>query len=530
MSSNAQKVWLSGLLTLAIAVVYAQVLGHEFINLDDDQYVTANAQVRDGLTARGIAWAFFEFGSFNWHPLTWISHMLDVQLFGLDAGAHHATSVLFHIANSLLLFHVLAVATRQLGPAAMVAGLFALHPAHVESVAWVSERKDVLSTLFMFLTLSAYLRYCDRGTPRSRLLVGVYFALGLMSKPMLVSLPFVLLLLDLWPLNRFAPNRDSVKRELPSLVKEKLPLFALAALSIIATIRAQASGGAMKAGAGLSLMDRLDNGLVSYVRYLAEAFFPSDLAIYYPHPGGWPGLWVLSSLALLVAISALALWRLNRQPYLAVGWFWFVGTLVPVIGLVQVGSQSMADRYTYVPYVGLFVAIVWGVRDWAAQLEGRMEGRLNGRPLRVFVNAAAVLVILCCGIASWQYTAAWKNTITIFTHSLMSTDPDYPALIGRSPARENPSARPHNGLYTPYYNLGTALAEARLLNKARLHFDAAILASPGFPDAYTNMGVVLAQQGDLDGSKRYYERALAIDPGNALATRNLALLRRAMGD
>lgn len=378
-----QKYWIQALLVLAIAAVYAQVLGYEFINLDDDQYVTANPQVRAGLTTQGFAWAFGEFSLFNWHPLSWLSHMLDVQLFGLDAGAHHGTSVLLHLVNSLLFFHVLSIATRQLGPAAAVAGLFALHPAHVESVAWVSERKDLLSTLFLFLTLSAYLRYCKSGSSRSLALVGAFFSLGLMSKPMLVTLPFVLLLLDLWPLNRLEPSRESFAQRLPSLVKEKLPLFALSAFSIFVTIRAQASGGAMKAGAGLSLLDRLDNALISYVRYLGMAVFPKDLAIYYPHPGGWSGLLVLSSFALLVGITVLVVWRLQKRPYLAVGWFWFVGTLIPVIGIVQVGSQSIADRYTYVPYVGLFVAAAWGAREWTTRLRER----------RRLVIAATALVI-----------------------------------------------------------------------------------------------------------------------------------------
>lgn len=522
MSSNAQKHLVYALLALGVAAVYAQVLGHEFINLDDDRYVTANAQVRAGLTAKGLAWAFGEFTTANWHPLTWLSHMLDVQLFGLDAGAHHGTSVLLHLANSLLLFHLLLTATRQLGPAAAVAGLFALHPAHVESVAWVSERKDVLSTLCFLLTSSAYLRYCKSGSPRSFALVGVFFALGLMSKPMLVTLPFVLLLFDLWPLNRLEPSWKSFAQKFPLLVKEKLPLFALSAVSILVTLRAQASGGAMKAGAVLSLSDRLDNALISYLRYLGMAVVPKDLAIFYPHPGpgGWSGLLVLSSLALLLGISALAVWRLRRQPYLAVGWFWFVGTLVPVIGIVQVGSQSIADRYTYVPYVGLFVAAVWGVREWTTRLG--VQTRL--------VVAATTLVIALYGFSSWQYAGAWKNSITIFTHSLMSTDPDYPALVGRGPAPENPSAHPHDGLYTPYYNLGTALAEARLLNEAQLHFETAIRAHPGFADAYVNMGVVLAQQGDLKGSKDYLEQALAIDPDNALAAQNLSLLRQATGN
>jgi tetratricopeptide (TPR) repeat protein len=299
-------------------------------------------------------------------------------------------------------------------------------------------------------------------------------------------------------------------------IKEKLPLFALTLGSITVTIVAQASGGAMKAGALLSLSERVDNALISYVRYLAKAVYPSDLAIFYPHPGGWETLPVVASAALLVAITGLVLWRLAKQPYLAVGWFWFLGTLVPVIGLVQVGSQAMADRYTYVPYLGLFIAVVWAVSEWMDGLGNRAR----------FVQAAAVVVIAGYAGLSWQYASTWKNTISVFTHSLSSTDDAYLALVGRGPAPEKPSMPIHNGLYTPYYNLGTAFAEAGLNNKARVHFEAAIKANASFPEVYINMGVVLAQQGDLAGSARNYEKALAVDPGNTLAQQNLAFVRQ----
>lgn len=515
MSSNAQKYLVNALLILSVLAVYGQVLEFEFINLDDDQYVTANVHVRAGLTAEGFVWAFREFSSFNWHPLTWLSHMLDVQLFGLDDGAHHATSVLLHMVNGLLLFSVLMAYTRKLWPAAAVAALFALHPAHVESVAWVSERKDVLSTFFLLLTLHAYVRYCESVSPRKMAVVISFFALGLLSKPMLVTLPLLLLLLDLWPLNRLRLDEQNALQRFWLLIKEKLPLFGLTVLSSLVTFWAQSSGGAMKAGEVIPLSNRVDNALISYVRYLAKLVYPNDLAIYYPHPGGWDGLLVVSSAGLLVAITGWVLWRVKPQPYLAVGWFWFVGTLVPVIGLVQVGSQAMADRYTYVPYIGLFVAVVWAGSEWFEKSE---------EPARRAQVAAAIVLIGVYGLLSFQYAGKWKNTVSVFTHSLLSTDDAYLALIGRGAAPEKPRTPQHSGLYTPYYNLGTAYAEAGLYDKARVHLETAIKAHAGFPEAYINMGVVLAQVGDLQGSANYYRRALEVDSDNELAAKNLGLV------
>jgi hypothetical protein len=515
MSTSAQKYLVNALLILSVSAVYWQVLEFEFINLDDDQYVTANAHVRAGLTAQGFVWAFSEFSSFNWHPLTWLSHMLDVQLFGLNDGAHHATNVLLHLVNGLLLFSVLRACTRKLWPSAVVAALFALHPAHVESVVWVSERKDVLSTLFLLLTLHAYIRYGAGTSPRKMALVMLFFALGLLSKPMLVTLPFLLLLLDVWPLNRLRLDEPNIARQFAHLLKEKLPLFGLTLVSSLVTFWAQSSGGAMKAGEVIPFSIRVDNALISYVRYLVKLVYPDNLAIYYPHPGGWDGLLVVSSVGLLVAITGWVLWRVKPQPYLAVGWFWFVGTLVPVIGLVQVGSQAMADRYTYVPYIGLFVAVVWAGSEWFDR---------SGKLVRRAQATAAIVLIGVYALLSFQYASQWKNTVSVFSHALIATDDAYLALVGRGPAPKNPSTPKHNGLYTPYYNLGTAYAEAGLYSQARVHLETAIKAHAGFPEAYINMGVVLAQVGDLQGSANYYRRALEVDSGNELAAKNLGLV------
>ena len=518
MSRTQQMIGVSALLGVAVLVTYGQVLGHGFINLDDDQYVTANSMVLGGLTVDGVVRSFIEFASFNWHPMTWMSHMLDVSLFGMAPSGHHATNVLLHTANTVMLFWILANATSRHWLAAITAGIFALHPAHVESVAWVSERKDVLSTFFLLLTLGQYLRYCAAPNAKTMALVTLCYALGLMSKPMLITLPFVLLLFDVWPLNRLSVDWNEARAQLPSLLKEKAALFGLTIASIVVTVVAQATGGAMKAGSVLSAGPRIENALVSYSRYTAKAFVPIDLAIYYPHPGGWPLLYVCGSGLLLIGISLAVVLRRKQQPYLAVGWFWFVGSLVPVVGLVQVGSQSLADRYTYVPYVGLSIAVVWGIADLLA---GSQRGMRVGA-------AFAGLVVVIFGVQARSYAAKFENSITVFTHSLMSTDELYPSVIGQGNAPNQPSLPLHNGLYTPYYNLGTAYAEAGSYNKARQHFEAAIKAHPGFPEVYINLGVVLAQQGDYNGSRRYYEQALEVDPHNELALQNLALLRRLM--
>lgn len=518
MSANTAKNGVSALLVVSICAVYFQVLDFDFINLDDDQYVTANAQVKAGLSASGLVWAFAEFTSFNWHPLTWLSHMLDVEMFGMDAGGHHATNVVLHIVNSLLLFHFLYTAVRKLWPAAITAALFALHPAHVESVAWVAERKDVLSTAFMLATLLLYQRFAAQPSAKALAAVAACFAAGLMSKPMLVTLPFVLLLLDVWPLDRVALTRQALGERLPALIKEKLPLFLLSAGSVVVTVVAQSSGGAMKAGDVLSGVDKASNAIVSYARYVVKAVYPDDLAIYYPHPGDWDVVSIALSAGLVLSVSVGVFLKAPKHPYLVVGWLWFVGTLVPVIGFVQVGSQAMADRYTYVPYMGLFIAVVYTIDAWASE-DTRRER---------FFQGAAVLVIATFAFLSWQYANVFKDTVSVFTHSLTSTDDAYLALIGQGDAPKELTRPAHSGLYTPYYNLGTEYARLGLLDQARTHFEAAIKAHPGFPEVYINMGVVLAQQGKLKESKRYYEQALVVDPTSELAKQNLEFLRQMM--
>ena len=356
-----------GLVAVTLTV-YAQVMSHQFIILDDNLYIRENPIVNQGLTLTGIAWAFTTFHATNWHPLTWLSHMLDSQIFGLNAGGHLLVNALIHASNTLLLFLFLRRVTGAQWRSAIVAALFALHPLHVESVAWAAERKDTLSTFFGLLSLVAYARHVETPSWKRYALVAVALALGLMAKPMLVTWPFVLLLLDYWPLHRFqwqrATGTAGFVRALVPLVREKLPLFCLVAASMVITLIAQSHGGAVRTLVDVPVSLRLSNAVVSYAKYLFLTVWPSDLAVYYPFSHTGVPLWQLvCAIALLGVITVLALRQASERPYLLVGWLWFVGTLVPVIGLVQVGGAAMADRYNYIPSIGLFVAVVFGLSE-----------------------------------------------------------------------------------------------------------------------------------------------------------------------
>lgn len=366
---NIRRDWLIYIcLILATLAVYWQVGAHEFVYYDDDIYVSQNRHIQSGLTSQSIAWAFTATHASNWHPLTWLSHMLDYELFGLDSGRHHLTNVFFHIANTLLLFIVLRGMTGESRRSGFVAALFALHPLHVESVAWLSERKDVLSTFFWMLTMWSYAKYAERPSAGRYAPIVAFFILGILSKPMIVTLPFVLVLLDYWPLRRIQlDDAGGSWRSLVDfrLILEKTPLFALAAASSIVTFIAQRAGGSVKSLVHFPLDVRVANALVSYFAYIGKMFYPFHLAVLYPHPGR-PPLWQIAGAgALFISISALAVRGFRRHTNVSVGWFWYVGTLVPVIGFVQVGNQAMADRYTYIPFIGIFVIIAWGVPELA---------------------------------------------------------------------------------------------------------------------------------------------------------------------
>ncbi|MBW1942187.1 MAG: glycosyltransferase family 39 protein, partial [Deltaproteobacteria bacterium] len=369
------------LLTLVILIVYKQIIGFDFIGFDDELYITENKIVQKGFTVEGVKWAFKTFYASNWHPLTWLSHMLDCEIYGMNPSGHHLTNLQLHIANTLLLFFILNYMTGMRWRSVLVAALFAIHPLHVESVAWVAERKDVLSTFFGFLAIGTYCRYVNKTNLIYYFLTFLFLGLGLMAKPMLVTLPFVLLLLDLWPLKRIQyENLDPHSRiisisgfQIPYFViLEKIPLFLLVITSSMVTIVAQQSQGAVESFEALSAVSRISNAFVSYIKYIVKMLWPDQMAIFYPHPVNSLPLWQVMLSVLLILIGTLwAIRAVKKRPYITVGWFWYIGTLIPVIGLIQVGQQALADRYTYIPLIGLFIIVAWGVPD----LLGKMRYR-----------------------------------------------------------------------------------------------------------------------------------------------------------
>ncbi len=497
-SSAADRLdpWILLALALATFAVYAQVVGHQFINLDDDVYLTDNRIVARGLTLSGVAWAFSTFHAANWHPLTWLSHMLDVQLFGLNAGAHLLVNALLHVASTGLLYWFLRRATGARWPSMLVAGLFALHPLHVESVAWAAERKDTLAAFFGLLALVAYRRYTVEKSGARFALVALWLGCGLMSKPMLVTWPFVFLLLDFWPLRRFTWHTESGDRrslrEAWPLLREKVPLFALVAASMLITFFAQARGGAVRALAEASLASRVANALVSYAKYFFATFWPVDLAVYYPFPvGGHPVWQIIGSGLLLAILTTVAVLAASRRPWFLVGWLWFLGTLVPVIGLVQVGGQAMADRYHYLPSIGLFLALIFGLAEVATSIR-------KARPALALAGAAGILL---CGFLTARQVALWRDSVTLFTHTLAVT--------------------PANLLIE--YNLGHALARQQKYDAALVHFRKALAIQPDFMDALINTGMTLTDARRAAEAIPYYQRALALQPGSAKAHTQLAL-------
>ncbi len=491
-------------LTIATVALFWQVRNHEFVILDDDKYVTENSHVRDGLTWEGLVWAFTTMHANFWHPLTWISHMLDCELYGLDPGGHHFTNLLIHLATTLLLFLVLERMTGDLWPSAFVAALFALHPLHVESVAWVAERKDVLSTFFCVLTMGSYVRYAERPGINRYLLVLLSFVLGLMAKPMLVTLPFVLLLLDYWPLGRFqfvqpsgnshaqaqkSVRPDNHRSSFFRLVLEKLPFFALAAVSSIVAFLAQEHGGALRALNLFPIEVRMANAVISYASYIGKMIWPLHLAVFYPHPGMLPLWQVIGAGLFLVSTSVLVIRAAHRSPYLGVGWLWYLGTLVPVIGLVQVGDHAMADRYTYMPLIGLFIMIAWGSCD--------ISKRWRYRRLLLPVSAG---VLLCASMISTGFQLRyWQNSTTLFEHALDVTAANTLA----------------------HTNLGVVFAGQGKLDEAVAHYTQALRIKPDHLEARINMGAALAAQGKLDEAVAHYSNALHIKPDFAGAHYNL---------
>lgn len=487
--SKPDRRTLACLLGLAVLVVFARAGSFEFVLFDDPAYVQENAHITGGLTLEGIAWVFTHSHGANWHPLTGLSHMLDCELFGLNPGGHHFTSVAIHALNAALWFLVLANLTGATGRSLFVAAVFALHPLRVESVAWVSERKDVLSGLFWILTIAAYARYArqpTRGRYAATLLV---FLAGLMSKPMVVTLPLVLLLLDIWPLRRWpapAGDRSVLKR----LVAEKVPFLALSFVAGLITLLIQGKSATTLAEIPLTL--RIENAAVSYFRYIGKLVWPTDLAFLYPYPDAIPLAQTVAAGAGLIALTVCALAAARRWPYATVGWLWYVLTLLPVIGLIQVGRQSFADRYTYLPHIGLLMAVTWGLGDLLAR--GRVP-----RWLGPVVGAAGVSAL---AVVAWNQLGFWRNSATLFERAIAVTA--------------------NNSL--AHHNLGVILLKQGKAGEAIPHLERALEYKPNYEEAHFNLGVALSMQGRLPDALPHYAEAVRLHPGSASWRNELGLI------
>jgi tetratricopeptide (TPR) repeat protein len=605
------------LLTAAAIIAFQQVSQCDFINYDDDIYVTENIHIRDGITTQAIRWAFTTGYAANWHPVTWMSHMLDVQLFGLKPRWHHLTNLLFHIANTLLIFFIFHRMTKAPWKSAFVAALFALHPLHVQSVAWVSERKDVLSTFFWMLATVAYIHYVEHRTEDGRqrsedgekwtgilrfpssvfryLAVFIFFALGLMAKPVLVTLPFTLLLLDYWPLQRFEQKKQAqeirteaskqgagtpasagvtssrrksggkrgplsaderkgesgkkrtgqgmVEEEKPAahknqwalvrpLLLEKIPLLALAALSCIVTYFAQKKGGAVVSFEGIPTGVRIANAWVSYIIYIGKTIWPNNLAVFYPHPGLRPLWQVLGAVLFLGAVTFAVIRTAKRFPYLAMGWLWFAGTLVPVIGIVQVGVQAMADRYTYIPLIGLFVMAAWGIPELLKKWRYRKEA----------LFALSALILPCFFIVTWSQVGYWRNSIALFDYALRVTSHNvliqrargsvYDKMGNYTKAIEDyDRAIEINPKYAEAYNdRGITYGKLGNYRRAIEDYDRAIEIYPKYASAYLNRGAAYSELGNQGQAISDYDRGVEFDPENADAYDSRGAAYAKLGD
>ena len=493
------------ILLLLALIAYRGLPSCGFVNFDDNLYVTDNLNVKNGINIHGIKWAFVTSHSFNWHPVTWFSHMLDVELYGMNAGRHHMTSLLFHVLNSFLLLFWLSKHTRKFWPSCFVASLFLLHPLHVESVAWISERKDVLSTFFGLLTMYCYTGYLSSPGKARYVMMLLFFILGLMSKPMLVTLPFLLLLLDYWPLGRIkleeGQNNFNSKwqHRIPrALLWEKIPLFIFSAIACLVTYKVQKTTGAVANLTDFPVDLRIANSIIAYCQYIIKTLWPFHLSVFYPYPSGYEGSTVFIAAFFLFSVTLVSILYGRRVPWLFVGWFWYLGTLIPVIGLVKVGDQAMADRYTYIPIIGLFIILAWGGLALVSIRTGAQK----------FFGLIGCGVILFCLISTSKQVTYWKDNISLFNHAIFVTS-------------DNALA---------YNNLGMALAEKGMPEEAILNFRRAVQINDKYALAYNNLGVALIGQGDLKEAHKYLNIALILNPGYADAENNLGIVLKKNGE
>ena len=516
-----------------------------FVNFDDDLYVTSNLHVQNGLSLENIKWAFLNPVASNWHPLTVLSHMLDCQIFGLNPRGHHLTSILLQALNAALVFGLLQLMTGAMWRSLLVAALFAVHPLHVESVVWVSERKDLLSGFWGLLSLVFYVSYAqkrmtlenrkqelygnslpaDRSQTLDYLLALIFLAFGLMSKAMLVTWPFVLLLLDYWPLERFQPSR------LRSLAMEKVPLFALAAMAGVMTLLVQQHAGAMAPVESLPMGERCENSLISYCRYLGKLFLPENLSVFYPHPGFWPLGQVFMAGLLIIALSVLFLLQKRHYPFSLMGWLWFIGTLVPVIGLVQVGDQSLADRYVYLPSLGVLIMVIWGADEVTQGWRHRV----------VVLSGAGLAAIVLCITLTRQQIGYWQDSEILFQHALAVTKNNhiahnnYGAVLEEKGQLDDAISQFEEAIRLrsddapAHYNLGNAFARKNLFDEAINQYQEVIRLEPDDVPNHINLGNVFYQKGQLDKAVNQYREALRLEPDNATAHYNLGKILDKMG-
>jgi protein O-mannosyl-transferase len=523
------------LLTAMVLALYWPVTGYEFIAMDDNMYVVENPDIQKGFSRQGIAWAMTTLYTTNWHPLTWLSLMADYELYGLNAAGYHVSSLLLHILNTLLLFLLFRRMTGETWKCLTVAALFGIHPLNIESVAWIAERKNLLSTFFWILTLFAYVRYVESQRWLHYLQALFLFVLGLTAKPMLVTLPFVLLLLDYWPLRRFPEtNRDfavnsqgsaSGQCTLPGLLKEKIPFFLLSLLSALITLYTAKTGGAVMTLAEVPLSGRIANALIASISYLEKIIWPVDLAIFYPYPASRP-VWLFAvALLLLTAITVFVVCQRRKYPYLVTGWFWYLITLLPVIGIIQVGFQSMANRYAYVPLVGIFISIAWGIPEL-----------LRTQIRHGCLTVSAVALILILSFSTWAQLPYWRNSEAVFSHAIRVTKDNFIALGGlgdvwqirgdlqmaRLHYQEALRIRPS---YTvARQNLAVGLMKEGRVAEAEVEFREVLRQKPELAEAHNNIGAALASQGKFREAANHFTKALELKPRYTVAKENLARL------